>query len=72
MSAPYYDGPLHMMEKIGGSFVRALVDLYYRADSNNKARVRAAFPEYFERYERQFREWRDRQASITESEGGEL
>ena len=75
MSAPYYDDALHMMEKIGGSFVRALVDLYYCADLNNKLRVRAAFPEYFDRYERQYQEWKSRQqaiASVTESEGGEI
>ncbi len=51
-----YDSPEHMMEVMGGSFVKALVDLWYCADSNNKPRVRAAFPEYFERYEQMYRE----------------
>jgi len=49
-----YDNPEHMMEAIGGGFVKALVELWYRADSKNKPRVRAAFPEYFEKYEIMF------------------
>ena len=56
MSAREYDNAAHMMEVLGGSFVRALVNLYYMADSTNKPRVRAAFPEYFERYEAMYRE----------------
>ena len=51
----HYDNALHMMEVLGGSFVKALADLYYMADSTNKPRVRAAFPEYFERYEAMYR-----------------
>lgn len=73
-NAPFYDDALHMMEKIGGSFVKALADCYCRADPNNKARLIAAFPEIFERYERLHREWKDRRTSgcITDSEGGKL
>lgn len=51
-----YDNALHMMEVLGGSFVKALAHLYYMADSSSKPRVRAAFPEYFERYERMYQE----------------
>jgi hypothetical protein len=47
-----YDNPEHMMEAFGGSFVKALVHLWYCADSTNKARLRAAFADYFERYEK--------------------
>ena len=54
-----YDNALHMMEVLGGSFVKALADLYYMADSTNKLRVRAAFPEYFEKYEAMYRQHRD-------------
>lgn len=54
---PQYDNAEHMMEVLGGSFVKALVSLWYSADSSNKPRVRAAFPEYFDKYERMFQEW---------------
>lgn len=57
MSA-HYDNALHMMESFGGSFVKSLANCYYCADSGNKQRLRAAFPEYFDRYERQFQEWK--------------
>ena len=45
-----YDGPLHMMEELGGSFVRALAAAWYAADENNRARLHVAFADYFERY----------------------
>lgn len=67
-NAPFYDDALHMMEKIGGSFVKALADCYCRADSKNKARLIAAFPEIFERYERLHREWNDRRPSEKDTE----
>ena len=51
-----FDNALHIMEVQGGSFVKALAHLYYMADSKNKPRVRAAFPEYFEQYERRFQD----------------
>lgn len=53
---PTYDNPLHMMEYLGGSFVKALVELYYRADQFNKPRVIAAFPEFFELYKKRYAE----------------
>ena len=58
----HYDNAEHMMEVLGGSFVKALVDLWYAADSINKPRVRAAFPEYFERYERMYLEYKGESA----------
>lgn len=54
----YYDNPQHMMELIGGSFVRSLVACYYAADSKNKARLQEAFKEYFDIYEAQYKAWR--------------
>ena len=51
-----YDNAYHMMEVLGGGFVKALVELYYRADSNNKPRVKSAFAEHFERYEKMYLE----------------
>lgn len=45
-----YDGPLHMMEELGGSFVRALANAWFAADENNRARLHVAFADYFERY----------------------
>lgn len=55
-----FDNALHLMEVQGGSFVKALVELYYRADSTKKPRVRAAFPEVFDEYERRFKAIQDR------------
>lgn len=51
-----YDNAAHMMEVLGGSFVRSLIHCYYCADSNNKVKLRIAFSEYFEKYERMFKE----------------
>lgn len=51
-----YDDALHLMEVQGGSFVRSLAACYYCADPSNKARLRTAFADYFETYERRFRE----------------
>lgn len=56
MRTPHYDNALHMMEVIGGSFVKSLAACYYCADASNKAKLRQAFGEYFERYERMFKE----------------
>jgi hypothetical protein len=56
-----YDNAEHMMEVFGGSFVKALVDLWYRADSTNKQRLRAAFPEYFKKYELMFKAHKESQ-----------
>jgi hypothetical protein len=41
---------LEAMEKYGGSFVKALAEAYLRADAENRARLKAAFPEIFDRY----------------------
>jgi len=35
------------MEATGGSFSANLARTYYAADSSNKARLKAAFPDYF-------------------------
>lgn len=53
-----FDDHVHMMEVMGGSFVSALADCFYRADSQNKARLVAAFPEYFGRYKKMFEDYR--------------
>lgn len=38
------------MEYIGGGFASTIGTAWIRADSGNKARLEAAFPELFERY----------------------
>jgi hypothetical protein len=38
------------MVRYGGSFVKALGQAWYAADSDNKSRLRAAFPEYWKQY----------------------
>ena len=38
------------MERIGGSFLRSLAEAARRADPDNRARIVAAFPEYFAHY----------------------
>lgn len=38
------------MSEFGGSFVKQLAELCYLADYNNLGRLKAAFPEYWERY----------------------
>lgn len=57
MNTPHYDDALHMMERLGGSFVRSLADCYYRADPPNRVKLRSTFAEYFDKYERQYAEW---------------
>lgn len=59
-----YDNALHMMEKIGGSFIRSLAECYYRADAGNRERLRQAFAHEFERYEQMFREDQDKAADF--------
>lgn len=39
------------MEKRGGSFVKVLANLARHADSNNLARIKTAWPEYWHEYE---------------------
>jgi hypothetical protein len=41
---------LEAMSKYGGSFVQALAVAYRRADDVNRARLLAAFPDYFAEY----------------------
>jgi hypothetical protein len=56
MSVRVYDNYLHYMEVMGGSFARSLAMCYYAADSNNKSRLLAAFPEVFNRYKTTYEE----------------
>lgn len=41
-----------LMRQIGGSFAQHLARAFQCADSNNRARILAAFPDLFERYAR--------------------
>ena len=45
---------IYFMLKYGGSFVHALAVAYGRADPENRRRIEAAFPEYFEEYATKF------------------
>ena len=38
------------MMTFGGGFVEQLARLYQSADANNRARIQAAWPEYWQRY----------------------
>ena len=38
------------MLQFGGGFVVQLARLYQSADANNRARIQAAWPEYWQRY----------------------
>lgn len=38
------------MKRVGGGFVKALGDALMRADPGNRARIKEAFPEYWEQY----------------------
>ncbi len=68
---PHYDGPLHMMERLGGSFVRALAAAYYQADMTNRIRLKAAFNDYFSRYEGLFEIHRaERESAKAQGEQG--
>lgn len=53
-----FDDALHMMEVQGGSFVKSLAACFYAADTKNRARLLAAFPDWFGEYERQFAAWK--------------
>ena len=44
------------MERMGGGFASALALAYFRADSDNQARILGAFPELFEKHRRIARE----------------
>lgn len=41
---------IEQMEKYGGSFVKALAQAASRADAVNLAKLKAAFPEYWQQY----------------------
>ena len=43
---------VEMMEKFGGSFVKALAVAFLRSDHVNFQKLKEAFPEYWEEYER--------------------
>ena len=38
------------MVKFGGSFVKCLGEALYHADTSNAKKIKAAFPEYWEKY----------------------
>ena len=42
---------VEMMEKYGGSFVKALAELCHRADSINLQKIKDTWPEYWKEYE---------------------
>jgi len=46
------DATLENMDKYGGSFIRALANLYRRADDENRAEIRRTFARYFQTYKR--------------------
>jgi hypothetical protein len=54
------DGELNaavrLMSRIGGSFAAALAAAYWVADSGNRARILAGWPEMIDRYRRMVRE----------------
>jgi hypothetical protein len=47
------------MENLGGGFASALARAYFRADSDNRARILGAFPDLFEKYRRIAEELRE-------------
>lgn len=65
-----YDGPLHMMEVQGGSFVRALVACYYSADPPNKVKLRETFADYFIDYKSRFEAHRSALKAHGQPQGG--
>jgi hypothetical protein len=51
------------MIRFGGGFVSALGALYRQADDDNRRRLKAAFPEYFRKYDALARDAAAREAS---------
>lgn len=45
-----------MMERQGGSFVKALGECFFKADRENWSRLEKAFPEYVKEYKDRARE----------------
>jgi len=41
---------VHQMRERGGSFAQALADAWFKADSENRAKLEAAFPQLFDSY----------------------
>lgn len=41
---------IEAMQKYGGSFIKALADAAERADQENLAKIKATWPEYWQRY----------------------
>jgi hypothetical protein len=41
---------ISFMKRYGGSFVQALAEAYICADMQNRARIRSAFADYWDRY----------------------
>lgn len=51
---------LRTMEEMGGSFVSHLAMAWVRADSSNHQRLKVAFPEYWDEYERMVERLKER------------
>lgn len=49
------------MIRHGGSFVKALGEAFFRADLNNKDRIRRAFPDYWATYTNLARRFKEQQ-----------
>jgi len=50
MDSPTNREIVDQMRETGGSFARALAAAWYKADSSNKDRIQAAFPDLWIRY----------------------
>jgi hypothetical protein len=48
-----------VMDKMGGGFAAAIALAYFRADSDNKARLLEAFPDLFAKYRQWARDLHD-------------
>ena len=45
-----YTHAAQLMEQLGGGFAGHIARAYFAADSHNRARLRAAFPDLFTKY----------------------
>lgn len=59
----------NMMEVMGGGFAMCIAHAYYKADMNNQARLRAAFPDLFTEF---FNEYLQHQQERRREEPEEL
>ena len=41
---------IEAMRALGGSFIQALAEAFHRADPYNTAKLKAAFPDYWQEY----------------------